>query len=78
MNEKQAQNIVITGVNPNEGYSPDQVRTTLTLGELLEQVQYAIQDYGEDAVIVTDNGQRYGAQWGSLSGEFRETREDWE
>lgn len=53
-------------ISPNEGYSPDQVQGKMTLHELLEAVECAISDYGSDAQIVLDNGQRYGAQYGRI------------
>ncbi|AVJ49946.1 hypothetical protein FDJ43_gp48 [Microbacterium phage Koji] len=59
-------NTVLLGVNDNQGYSPDQINTSVTLADLLEAVQQAILDYGEDAKVVVANGQRYGAGFGSL------------
>lgn len=57
---------VLIGVNDNQGYSPDQIDTQVTLGALLASVQEAIEEYGEDAKVVVANGQRYGAGFGSL------------
>lgn len=53
----------------NLGYGADQVRANMTLGELLEAVQEAIVEWGEDANVVTyQTNNRYGANYGSLSG----------
>ncbi|QDF16017.1 hypothetical protein H3N89_gp52 [Microbacterium phage MonChoix] len=57
---------VLLGVNDNEGYAPDQIRTEVTLADLLAAVQDAITEHGEDAKVVVSNGQRYGAGFGSL------------
>lgn len=59
---------ILLSVQPNEGYSPDQIQHRLSLAELLEAVEYAISEYGDDAEIVLDNGQRYGAQYGYIAG----------
>ena len=55
----------------NLAYTADQVPHTgsaMTLGELLGDLQDAIDRYGEDAVVVTmqTNNER-GAQWGRIS-----------
>lgn len=57
---------VLLPVNDNQGYAPDQVRTNVTLQDLLESVQQAIEEFGEDAKVVLSNGQRYGAGFGSI------------
>ncbi|QNL31060.1 hypothetical protein SEA_KAUALA_48 [Microbacterium phage Kauala] len=59
-------NTVLLGVNDNQGYAPDQINTDVTLASLLEAVQDAIEQFGEDAKVVVANGQRYGAGFGSL------------
>lgn len=53
----------------NVGYGPNQVDTKISLAHLLEQVQDAIEQWGEDTTVVlyqTNNGR--GANYGSLSG----------
>lgn len=57
---------VLLSVNPNAGYGPDQITQGLTLGELLAAVEEAVELYGEDARVVTENGQRYGARYGFI------------
>lgn len=57
---------VILGVDDNRGYSPEQISTRVTLLDLLESVQQAIEEFGEDAKVVIGNGQRYGAAFGRL------------
>ena len=55
----------------NLGYSADQIESRLTLAELLEQVQDAILEWGEDAEVVTlqtNNGR--GANFGRLNGGY--------
>ena len=59
---------LLLSIQPNEGYSPDQVERRMTLAELQEAIEYAIDEYGDDAEIVLDNGQRYGAQYGYIAG----------
>jgi hypothetical protein len=51
----------------NLGYAPDQIETSVTLADLLEKVQEAVDEHGEDAVVVlqqTNNG--HGANYGKL------------
>ncbi|MGX1792277.1 hypothetical protein ACWIDW_04965 [Microbacterium sp. NPDC055312] len=57
---------VLLNISDNGGYSPDQINTSFTLGRLLEEVEQAIEVYGADSVIVLNNGQRYGATYGSI------------
>lgn len=59
---------LLLSVQSNAGYSPDQIERRMTLGEMLEAIEYAISEYGDDAEIVLDNGQRYGAQYGYIAG----------
>jgi arabinogalactan endo-1,4-beta-galactosidase len=64
MSAKQVQ----MNVESNLGYAADQIKTSVTLADLLEQVQEAIVEWGEDAVVVlhqTNNG--YGANYGKVS-----------
>lgn len=51
----------------NLGYGPDQVTGT-TLGELLEAIQDAVDEYGEDAEVVLCQGNNgRGANYGRLA-----------
>lgn len=65
-------NTVILAVNDGQGYSADQVRDTMTLYDLKRAIEEAIEIYGEDARIVTDNGDRYGATFGGID-PYRDT-----
>jgi hypothetical protein len=59
---------IILNINDNQGYSPEQVvGSTITLQDLLEAVEQAIADKGGDTKVVLSNGQRYGAQYGTIS-----------
>lgn len=50
----------------NGGYAPDQVNG-MTLGALLEAVQEAIVEWGEDAEVVLHQvNNQYGASYGSF------------
>lgn len=75
-------NRVTLPIDDNQGYSPEQIDTSVTLYELLEAIKEAIEEFGEDATVVLDNGQRYGARFGSVrpasSGHewFQEVEED--
>lgn len=61
------QNKLILNVTPNAGYAADQVNG-LTLAELRDLIADAIDEYGEDAELVTyDGGNRYGAKFGTIS-----------
>ena len=65
------QTILLLAVEDRQGYSPTQAierggREVMTLATLLLLVEDAIEAYGEDAQIVTDNGDRYGARYGFL------------
>lgn len=62
---------VLLSISNNEGYAPDQIHTKMTLGELFQQVQEAIDMFGEDALIVTaETGNQRGARFGSLSSAY--------
>jgi len=63
---------VILPVSDNAGYSPDQINTRVTLQDMLESVQQAIEEFGADAKVVISNGQRYGAGFGSIQAFGRE------
>jgi len=59
--------IAVLRISNNQGYAADQVTNGVTLGDLLEQIQDAVDQYGDDTLVVTkDFGNRYGANWGSL------------
>lgn len=60
----------LLNVEGNLGYGPDQVRG-MTLGELLEAVQTAVNEWGEDTEVVLHQvNNQYGANFGRLvSGE---------
>lgn len=54
-------------VESNLGYAPDQIARPISLRDLLEQVESAIFEWGEDAEVVlhqSNNG--YGANYGRL------------
>ena len=54
-------------VESNPGYDLDQINQPVTLASILQQVQDAIDEWGEDAEVVlhqTNNG--YGANYGRL------------
>lgn len=53
----------------NLGYGPEQVKTSVTLGGILEAIEDAIAEFGEDARVVLNNGQRYGATFGAFETE---------
>ncbi|WP_136053592.1 hypothetical protein [Microbacterium sp. K5D] len=53
-------------INDNQGYAPDQISTHITLKAVLESIQDAIEEFGKDATVVLNNGQRYGASYGSF------------
>lgn len=57
---------VLLAIEDNQGYTPHQVKTSMTLRDLVNALQEAADEYGEDAMIVLDNGQRYGAQFGGI------------
>lgn len=55
-------------VEGNLGYGADQIQTKLTLADLLEQVQDAIELWGDDAeVVLYQNNNQYGANYGRLA-----------
>lgn len=58
---------VILRISSHEGYAPSQIETRVTLSQLLEEVEIAIEEYGGEATIVLDNGQRYGASYGRIT-----------
>lgn len=68
--------VLVLAIEDNQGYSPRQAvqraGQAMTLGELLLLVEQAVDAYGEDAVLVTDNGDRYGARYGVID-TYRDT-----
>jgi hypothetical protein len=66
-NDTETQVTLLLAIEDNQGYSPDDVRETLTLGDLIQALQEAAEQYGDDARLVLDNGQQYGAQYGGIS-----------
>lgn len=65
--DQQPQTIVMT-TRPHDAYTVEDVSAHgMTLGELLEAVQTAIETHGEDTrIVISDPGNRYGAQYGYL------------
>jgi hypothetical protein len=61
------QPVLLLAIEDNQAYTPADVSETLTLGTLLEFLQQAAEEHGEDAKLILDNGQRYGAQFGGFS-----------
>jgi hypothetical protein len=57
---------VLLSTAERQGYSADQVQRTITLSDLQEQIARAVADFGPDARIIIDNGERYGARFGGL------------
>lgn len=57
---------VAIAISDNQGYAPDQIATSITLQDVLEAVELAIQEFGSDAKVVLSNGQRYGAGFGAF------------
>lgn len=69
---------VVMAVSPNEGYGVDQIERSVTLGQLKEKIEDAINYYGEDCIIVTHNsGNRYGAKYGRLYNEEIVSEDEW-
>lgn len=68
MTESPATHVILQA-SPNAGYGPDQIQCGVTLGQLLEMVEEAVERYGSDARVVTNNGQRYGASYGYIGRE---------
>ena len=63
----QATKIVTLPIHPNSGYNAEQVSSRMTLADLAEMIQDAIEKFGEDSVVVThDLGNRYGANFGRI------------
>lgn len=61
-------NAVILHINANRGYAVDQIDHTITLGDLIAQLQEAASEFGDDArVVLFDGSNRYGANYGSLA-----------
>ena len=61
-------NQVILSISNNEGYAADQVRDSMTLVDLRRAIDEAIENFGPDAMIVTEEtGNMRGARFGSIS-----------
>lgn len=59
---------ILMNVSTNRGYSADQVlKDSITLGDLLQRVQEAVDNFGEDVKVVLHNGDSYGAAYGVLT-----------
>ena len=59
--------VVMMKYSGHQGYGADQIENPMTLGEILEEIQDAITEWGEDAVVVpfeTNNGR--GASYGKF------------
>ena len=55
-------------IESNLGYSADQIESPMNLGDLLEAVEMAIEEWGEDAVVVIHQmNNRYGANFGQIA-----------
>lgn len=58
----------ILSIRDNEGYTAEQVDARFTLGDLLREVETAVDDLGEDTEVVTFNlNNPRGASWGRIS-----------
>ena len=57
---------ILLAINDNTAYSASDVTETMTLRELIDALEEATEDHGEDALVVLDNGQRYGARYGAV------------
>lgn len=67
--------MVLTIDGRREGYSPDQIRSTMTVGELMEYLD----QYDEDTLVMinNDNGYTYGSiDYNSFREEGEEDEED--
>lgn len=68
--------LLVLAIEDNQGYSPSQAvqraGQAMTLGTLLQLAEQAVEEFGEDALVVTDNGDRYGARYGVLD-TYRDT-----
>lgn len=62
----EPQTRILLAIDDNTGYAPSQVHTDLTLGELIASLQEAAEEYGDDALVILNNGQRYGASFGAF------------
>lgn len=57
---------VLLRISDRQDYSPDQVTETMTLRDLHRAIEEAIDQFGPDAQVVTDNGDKYGATFGGI------------
>ena len=59
---------IILAVSNNEGYSADQVGSTMTLRALRDAIDEALREVDEETPIVTkDENNSYGARYGAIS-----------
>lgn len=66
MSEKRIKKISLN-VEGNLGYGPDQINTKVTLADLLEQVEEAITEWGEETeVVLYQTNNSYGANYGRI------------
>jgi len=63
---------VLLPVDDNQGYAPEQVSTSVTLQDMLEAIEQAIEEFGADSKVVLSNGQRTGAGFGRIQAFGRE------
>ena len=55
-------------IESNLGYSADQIERPVSLGDLLESIEMAIEEWGEDAeVVIHQMNNRYGANFGQFA-----------
>ena len=60
---------LVLSIQANEGYSIDQVRSHVTVGDLKRYLE----DMPDDAEVVThDLNNRYGADWGKVCDYYEE------
>lgn len=57
---------ILLAIEDNQGYSPDQVKTSMTIRDLMNALQEAADEHGEDVLIILDNGQQCGARFGGI------------
>lgn len=58
---------ILMNIRDAQGYAPDQVEDTVTLGELLEAIEAEIEQHGADAKVILHAGGGYGANYGGIS-----------
>lgn len=58
---------VVLNINDRQGYTAEQVKSPMSLGELLDLVNTAIDMHGEDTEVILFNGDELGAAFGSIA-----------